>query len=166
HDHRAGLQQPPRLGVTDHVQPRPVLGRGQRIEALQLGQQAAAGGEPLQPEQGGMPDKLGQGVGNAHRRSLRLFFCSNARRRPPHKGRLGGTAAGPKTVEKPSVRESRAELLRPQPQESNENPSFPATYASEMTLLMAEGVTISQEIEPIPPCRLSRKSGKATFSTH
>ena len=32
-----------------------------------------------------------------------------------------------------------------------------------MTLLMAEGATISLEIESLPPCCLFRKSGAATF---
>ena len=34
-----------------------------------------------------------------------------------------------------------------------------------MTLLMVEGVTFSQENEPLPPCNLSRKSSFAAFST-
>ena len=71
----------------------------------------------------------------------------------------------PQAVEKPSPKKSLAEFLRPQPQESNENPSFPATCASEMTLLMVEVVTFLQENEPLPPCNLSRKSGFAAFST-
>ena len=53
--------------------------------------------------------------------------------------------APPQAVEKPSPKESLAEFLRPQPQESNEDPSFPRTCALEMTLLMVEGVTFSQE---------------------
>ena len=71
----------------------------------------------------------------------------------------------PQAVEKPSPKKSLAEFLRPQPQESNQNPSFPGTGASEMTLLMAEGVTFLQENEPLPPCSLSRKSGEAAIAT-
>ena len=44
-------------------------------------------------------------------------------------------------------------------------PVISGDIASEMTLLMAEGATISQEIEFLPPCSLSRKSGFAAFST-
>ena len=38
---------------------------------------------------------------------------------------------------------SLAEFLGLQPQEQNENPSFLGTCASEMTLLMADGTTMS-----------------------
>src|SRR5699024_1862686 len=92
----------------------------------------------------------------------------------------GPLREGPAGERRRVEKESLAEFLRPQPQESNQNPSFPATQgelsrrgkrgppggcASEMTLLMAEGVTFSQENEPLPPCNRPRKSGFAAFST-
>src|SRR5699024_2514873 len=59
-----------------------------------------------------------------------------------------------------------AEFRRPQTAEANQNLSFPGTCASEMTLLMAEGATISQEIESLPPCNPSLKSSRAAFERH
>ena len=97
-----------------------------------------------------------------------LFYRHAVRQVAPAaqaKGGPGNTPRPAQAVEKTPAKESLAEFLRPQPQESNQNPSFPATCASEMTLLMVEGVTFSQENEPLPPCGLSRKSGFAAFST-
>ena len=45
----------------------PVLGGGQGVKALQLGQHPCPGGKPLQPKQGGVPDQLGQCICNLHR---------------------------------------------------------------------------------------------------
>ena len=74
----------------------------------------------------------------------------------PQRG--GAFSPAPQAVEKPPAKERLVQFPRPQPQKLNQNPSFPGTCASEMTLLMAEGVTFSQENEPLPPCGLSRKS--------
>ena len=60
---------------------------------------------------------------------------------------------------------SLAEFRRPQATESDQNSSFPGTCASEMTLLMAGGATISQEIESRPPCSLLSKKALVPFST-
>ena len=67
HNHRAGLEQAPLLGVQNHVKACPVLGGGQGVKALQLGQHPCPGGKPLQPKQGGVPDQLGQCICNLHR---------------------------------------------------------------------------------------------------
>ena len=68
-------------------------------------------------------------------------------------------------VEKPSLKESLAEFLRPKPQESNENPSFPRTCALEMTLLAQGGPTFPSGIE-VHLARISlEKVASATFST-
>ena len=53
----------------------------------------------------------------------------------------------PQRVERPSPKRSLAEFLRPKPQESNENPSFPRTCALEMTLLAQGGPTFPSGIE-------------------
>ena len=55
--------------------------------------------------------------------------------REPTEGR--GKSPAPQAVEKPPVKERLVQFPRPQPQELNQNPSFPGTCASEMTLLMA-----------------------------
>ena len=47
----------------------------------------------------------------------------------------------------------------------NFSPLFPATCASEMTLLAQDGPTFPKGIEARLACNLSRKSGIATFST-
>ena len=74
-------------------------------------------------------------------------------------------AAAPQSVEKPSLKESLAEFLRPQPQESNENLSFPRTCASEMILLAQDGPTFPPGIE-VHLARIPlEKVAPATFST-
>ena len=85
-----------------------------------------------------------------------LSIKGGKKRRP-----LGGA----QSVEKPSPKESLAEFLRPQPQESNENPSFPGTCASEVTPLTQDGPTFPSGIE-VHLARIPlKKVAEATFLT-
>ena len=68
--------------------------------------------------------------------------------------------------QKTSPQESLAEFLRPQPQESNEDPSFPGTRASEMTLLAQDGLTFPSGIEAHLVRIPLKKVAEATFLTH
>lgn len=69
------------------------------------------------------------------------------------------------TVKEPFPEESLAEFLRPQPQESNENPSFPGTCASEVTPLTQDGPTFPSGIE-VHLARIPlKKVAEATFLT-
>ena len=67
--------------------------------------------------------------------------------------------------QKTSPQESLAEFLRPQPQESNEDPSFPGTCASEMTLLAQDGLTFPSGIEAHLVRIPLKKVAEATFLT-
>ena len=69
-------------------------------------------------------------------------------------------------VKKPSLKESLAEFLRPKPQESNENPSFPRTCASEMTLLAQDGPTFPSGIEAHLVRISLKKVAEVTFLKH
>ncbi|MBR1781278.1 MAG: hypothetical protein IJ751_07760, partial [Oscillospiraceae bacterium] len=57
------------------------------------------------------------------------------------------------------------EFRHPQMAEQNHVPSFPGTCASEMTLLMTDGPTFSQEIEVHPSCIPFVGKGHWPFST-
>ena len=88
------------------------------------------------------------------------------RRKTPgiEKGRLNCQPSF-QTVKEPFPEESLAEFLRPQPQESNENPSFPGTCASEVTPLTQDGPTFPSGIE-VHLARIPlKKVAEATFLT-
>ena len=66
HDDGVRLQKASGLGVTDHIEGRPVLGGGEGIEGLQLGQDVGAGGVTVQGKQGGVADQIGEHRGDFH----------------------------------------------------------------------------------------------------
>ena len=85
-----------------------------------------------------------------------------SRRYAAYRGFPGGE--NPQRVERSSPKESLAEFLRPKPQESNENPSFPRTCALEMTLLAQGGPTFPSGIEVLLAHISLEKVAPATFS--